>query len=83
MATKITSTKGSFDFVAWLDISIPTVESGDLQSNQVIVGSRQHAYPKVVWHVDLTTPMPATPPGWVMVTKFLKDLVKDGSVTVQ
>jgi hypothetical protein len=84
MATKLLSTKGSYDFHKYTDIEIETIESHpDVASNKINVGSRKQTVSSEVYHIDQTQEFPQTPPEFVMSSEFLKMLVADGSVTVQ
>ncbi len=78
MATQITGTKGSFDFISRDIVEVPV----DAQF-KIGIAPQRTAVLKEKYHIDQTQTFPQTPPSWVMESAFLASLVSDGAVTVQ
>jgi hypothetical protein len=78
MATQITGTKGSFDF-----LNHDIVEVAVDAQFKIGIAPQQIAVVKEKYHIDRTQQFPQTPPSWLMSSAFLASLVSDGNVTVQ
>jgi hypothetical protein len=78
MATKITSCKVSVDFRNDTTAQIPV--DGEVQG--IASGTRTAVVGTSVYHVDTLTPLPVTPPEWVLASRHLALLVADGSIAI-